>query len=94
MFIQKPQIATVPKKQLIIILSYLGKISQIVKTILTTTMTKHMKFCKLRVIFLRLKTTFASNTLFLKHCSQILFINFCAGAAQPPTLVRHFDILK
>ena len=51
MFIQKLQIPTVPKKQLIIILPYLGKISQIVKARLTKTMNKHMKFCKLRVIF-------------------------------------------
>ena len=51
MFIQRLQIPTVPKKELIIILPYLGKMSQIVKTRLTKTMNKHMKFCKLRVIF-------------------------------------------
>ena len=32
MFIQRPQIPIVPKKQLIIILLHLGKMSQIVKT--------------------------------------------------------------
>ena len=48
MFIKRPQIPTVPKKELIIILLYLGKMSQIVKTRLTKTMNKHMK---LRVIF-------------------------------------------
>ena len=26
--------------------------------------------------------------MFLKHYGQVLFINFCAEAAQPPTLVR------
>ena len=51
MFIQKPQISTVPKKELIIVLLYLGKMFQIVKTRLTKNMNKHMKFCKLRVIF-------------------------------------------
>ena len=51
MFIQRLQIPTVPKKELIIVLPYLGKMSQIVKTRLTKTMNKHMKFCKLRVIF-------------------------------------------
>ena len=50
MFIQKPQIPTVTKKELIIS-PYLGKMSQIVKTRLTKIMNKHMKFCKLRVIF-------------------------------------------
>ena len=50
MFIQRPRIPTVPKKQLIIILPYLRKMSQIVKTRLSTTKTKYMKFCKLSVI--------------------------------------------
>ena len=51
MFIHRAQIPTVPKKELIIILPCLGKMSQIVKTRLTKTMNKHMKFCKLRVTF-------------------------------------------
>ena len=51
MFIQRLQLPTVPKKELITILLYMGKISQIVKTRLTKTMNKHIKFCKLRVIF-------------------------------------------
>ena len=50
-FIQRPKIPTVPKKELIIILPYLIKTSQIVKTRLTKTMNKHIKFCTLRVIF-------------------------------------------
>ena len=51
MFIQRLQIPSVPKKELIITLPYLGKMSQIVKIRLTKTLNKHMKFCKLRVIF-------------------------------------------
>ena len=42
MFIQRLQIPTVPKKELIIILPYLGKMSQTVKTRLRKTMNKHM----------------------------------------------------
>ena len=51
MFSQRLQIPTVPKKELTIILPYLGKISQIVKTRLTKIMNKDMKFCNFRVIF-------------------------------------------
>ena len=51
MFIQRLQIPSVTKKELIITLPYLVKLSQIVKTRLTKTMTKHMKSCKVRVIF-------------------------------------------
>ena len=47
MYIQTPKVPSVPKKELIIILPYLGHMSQIVKTKLTKSMSKHMKFCKL-----------------------------------------------
>ena len=50
-FIQTPQLAPVPKKKLIIILSHLGKMSKTGKTKLTKAMSKHIKFCKLGVIF-------------------------------------------
>ena len=50
-YIQTPKVPSVPKKELIIILPYLGNMSQIVKTNLTKTTSKYMKFCKLRVIF-------------------------------------------
>ena len=66
------QTPTVSKKGLMIILLYLGKMSQIVKTRLTKTMNKDMKFCKLRVIFqTNNRTTFASETLFMKPYGQI-----------------------
>ena len=51
MLIQKLQIPSVPKKELVITLPYLGKMFKIVKTRLTKTMNKDIKFCKLRVIF-------------------------------------------
>ena len=51
MFTQRPQIPTVPKKELLIVLTYLDQIFQIVKTRLTKTINKHMKFCKLSVVF-------------------------------------------
>ena len=44
MFIQRLQIPTVPKKELIIILPYLGKMSEIVKTRLCKTINKHMSY--------------------------------------------------
>ena len=43
-FIQRLQIPSVPEKELTQTLPHLGKMSQIVKTRLTKTMIKHMKF--------------------------------------------------
>ena len=48
MFIQRPQLSTSPQMELIRILLYLGKMSEVVKT---KTMNKYIKFCKFRVIF-------------------------------------------
>ena len=58
----------------LIILPYLGKMSQIIKTRLTKTMNKRMKFCKLRVIFQthdKLRNYFCFKDSVLKPCSQI-----------------------
>ena len=92
-----PKVPSVPKKELIIILPYLGNMSQIVKTKLTKTTSEHMKRCKLRIIFQtnnKLKNYFRFKVLFLKHYGQVSFINFRAEAAQPPTLVRPINISK
>ena len=96
MFPQTSQISAVLRKELIIILAYLDKLPQI-KTRLTKSMSKHMKFCKLRVTFQtsnRLKTDLASKNLFLEHYSQVLFIHFQMETAKPPTLLRPTDISK
>ena len=50
-FITKPQVATVLKKELSIILPYLGNFSDVIKKRLTKTINKHLKFCKIRFIF-------------------------------------------
>ena len=44
MFVQTPQISAVLRLELIIILQYLDKLSKIVKTRITKSMSKHMNF--------------------------------------------------
>ena len=93
MFIQRLQIPTVPKKELIIILPHLGKMFQIVKTRLTKTMNKHMKFYKLRVIF-QTNNTLKNYFRFKDSVLETLrsnIMNSRAEAAQPSTLVRPID---
>ena len=75
MFIQRLQSSTVPQMELIRILLYLGKMSEVVKT---KTMNKYIKFCKFRVIFQtnnRLRNyfrfkNFVSETLWSSLISQ------------------------
>ena len=96
MYIQTPKVPSVPKKELIIILPYLGNMSQIVKTKLTKNLSKHMKFCKRRVIIQtnnRRKNYFRFKD-FVPEALRSSLIYFRAEAAQPPTLVRPIDISK
>ena len=98
MFIQRPQILTVPKKELKIILPYLGKMSQIVKTRLTKTMNKHMKFCKLRVIFQinnRLRNFFRFKHFVPETLRSSLIYKFSCRSCTAPYIgktYRHFKV--
>ena len=98
MFIQRLQIPSVPKKELRITLPYLGKMSQIVKTRLTKTMNKHMKFCKLRVIFQtnnRLRNYFRFKDSVHETLRSNLIYKFSCGSCTASYIgktYRHFKV--
>ena len=98
MFIQRPQISTVPKKELKIISLHLGKMFQIVKTSPTKTMNKHIKFCQLRVIFQtnnRLRNYFHFKDFVPETLQSSLIYKFlCESctASHIGKIYRHFKI--
>ena len=98
MFIQRSQISTVPKKELITILAYLGKLSQIVKTSLTKTMNKHIKFCELRVVSqtnVRLRNYFCTKDFVPETLQSSLIYNFSCGSCTASYIsktYRHFKV--
>ena len=98
MFIQRLQIPTAPKKELIIILPCLSKMSQIVKYRLTKTMNKHMKFCKLRVIFQtnnRLRNYFRFKDSVPETLRSDLIYKFLCGSCTASCIgktYRHFEV--
>ena len=98
MYIQTPKVPSVSKKELIIILPYLGNMSQIVKTKLTKTMSKHMKFCKLRVIFQtnnRLKNYFRFKDFVPEALRSNLIYKFSCGSCTASYIgktYRHFKV--
>ena len=51
LFVVKPTVLTAPKKQLFIVLPFMGNTSAIIKTGLAKALHKRLPFCKLRVIF-------------------------------------------
>ena len=98
MYTQTLKVPSVPKKELIIILPYLGNMYQIVKTKLTKTMSKHMKFCKLRVIFQtnnRLKNYFRFKDFVPKTLRSSLIYKFLCGNCTSSYIgktYRHFKV--
>ena len=96
MYIQTPKVPSVPKKELIIILPYLGNMSQIVKTKLTKTMSKHMS--KLRVIFQtnnRLKNYFRFKDFVPEALRSSLIYKFSCGSCTASYIgktYRHFKV--
>ena len=98
MCIQTPKVLSVPEKEFIIILPYLGNMSQIVKTKLTKTMSKHMKFCKLRVIFQAnstLKNYFRFKDFVRETLRSSLIYKFSCGSCTASYIgktYRHFKV--
>ena len=98
MLIQKLQIPSVPKKELVITLPYLGKMSKIVKTRLTKTMNKDIKFCKLRVIFQtnnRLRNYFRFKDSVHETLRSNLIYKFSCGSCTASYIgktYRHFKV--
>ena len=93
MFIQMQQTFTVPKKELIISLPYLGKMSQIDKPRLTKTMSKHMKFFKFRVI-LQTSNTLNNYFHFKDFVPETLRSDFVYKTTQSPALLIPTSIPK
>ena len=97
-YIQTPKVPSVPRKELIIILPYLGNMSQIVKTKLTKTMSKHMKFRKLRVTFQnnnRLKNYFRFKDFVPEALRSSLIYKFSCGSCTASYIgktYRHFKV--
>ena len=51
LYIKKPVMLTVPKKQLYLVLPYMGKMSALVKSGLARSLHKRLPFCNVRIVF-------------------------------------------
>ena len=51
LYIKKPVMLTVPKKQLYFVLPYMGKMSALVKSGLARSLHKRLPFCKVKIVF-------------------------------------------
>ena len=51
LYIKKPVMLAVPKKQLYLVLPFMGKMSALVKSGLDRSLDKRLSFCKVRIVF-------------------------------------------
>ena len=96
-FLQKSQVPTEPKKELLIILLYSCKTSEVVKTRLPKTISKHLNFAKLKVIFQtsnKLKDYFFFKYFVLETLWSNSIYKFLWEAAQPHILGKSSDTSK
>ena len=65
LYINKPVMLTVPKKQLYLVLPFMGKMSALVKSGLARSLHKRLPFCKVKIAF---KTSNRLNNYFSFKC--------------------------
>ena len=90
-FSQKILEHTVPKKELFIVLPYLGMPSLCLRTGLQKSINSNISFCKIKIIF---KSSKQLANFFRFKDKTTLFISLRVGDAMLPITVKHEVILK
>ena len=83
LYIKKPVMLTVPKKQLYLVLPYMGKMSALVKSRLARSLYKRFPFCKVRVVFKTsncLRNYFSSKDVVPEPLRSCQIYNFTCGS--------------
>ena len=88
LYIKKPVMLTVPKKQLYLVLPYMGKMSALVKSGLARSLHKRLPFCKVKIAFKtsnRLKNYFSFKNVVPEPLrSYQIYIFTCEAALLHP----------
>ena len=88
----EPVTLTAEKKDLVIVLPFLGKLSLDLRTRLRNSISKNLPFCKIRVIFkssTRISNFSSSKIKCPIACALTVFTNFCVVDAMPPITAKH-----
>ena len=93
---EKPVTLTAEKKDLVIVLPFLGKLSLDLRTFFKDIISRNLPFCKIRVIFkssTRISTFFSSSKIKCPiACALTLFTNFRVVDTMLPITVKHAGI--
>ena len=95
--IPKPAASTVPKKELIIILPYLGKLSFQICTRINPIMKNKLPYCNVQFVFqtrCKISNFLHLKTKFHRSCVLALLTHFSAVVAMLPVMAKLKVILK
>ena len=97
LYIKKPVMLTVPKKQLYLVLPYMGKMSALVKSRLARSLHKRLPFCKVRIVFKtsnRLRNYFSFKDVVTEPIRSCQIYNFTCGSCNASYTGKTFRHMK
>ena len=97
LYIKKPVMLTIPKKQLYLVLPFIGKMSALVKSGLARSLHKRLPFCKVKIIFKtsnRLKNYFSFKDVVPEPLRSCQIYNFTCGSCNASYIGKTFRHMK
>ena len=93
LYINKPVMLTVPKKQLYLVLPFMGKMSALVKSGLARSLHKRLPFCKVKIPFKTsnlLKSYFSFKDVLPEPLRSCQIYNFTCGSCNVSYICKTF----
>ena len=97
LYIKKPVMLTVTKKQLYLVLPFMGKMSALVKSGLARSLHKRLPFCKVKIAFKtsnRLKNYFCFKDVVPEPLHSCQIYNFTCGSCNASYIGKTFRHMK
>ena len=97
LYIKKPVMLTVPKKQLYLVLPYMGKMSALVKSGLARSLHKRLPFCKVKIVFKtsnRFRSYFSFKDVVPEPLCSCQIHNFMCGSCNASYIGKTFRYRK
>ena len=97
LYIKKPVMLTVPKKQLHLVLPFMGKMSALVKPALARSLHKRLPFCKVKIVFKtsnRWKNSFSFKDVVPEPLRSCQIYNFTCGSCNASYIGKTFRHMK
>ena len=97
LYIKKPVILTVPKKQLYLVLPFMRKMSTLVKFGLPRSLHKRLPFCKVKIVFktsIRLKNYFSFKDVVPEPLRSFQIDNSTCGSCSASYIGKTFRHMK